>query len=88
MRKSDEYRVPGIEDKADLGICLWERLMWQLIHRGIVDAEALDSIMNISFSPNSAELVSLRDSVHARLRQAVPTLLQLADRDGVPQTED
>ena len=88
MHNPDANGKTGIQDKADLALHLWEGLVRELVERQIIDANALDRILAGVSPPDGGDIGRLRDEMGARLAQALPTPLQLADRDGVRDTED
>ena len=88
MRNPDANGKTGIQDKAELALHLWEGLVRELVKRQIIDANALNRILAGVSPPDGGDIGRLRDDIGARLTQALPTPLQLADRDGVRDTED
>jgi hypothetical protein len=88
MRNPDANGKTGIQDKAELALHLWEGLVRELVERRIIDGDALDRVLAGVSPPDGGDIGRLRDEIGARLAQALPTPLQLADRDGVPDTED
>ena len=88
MRNPDANGKTGIQDKAELALHLWEGLVRELVERRVIDADALDRVLAGVSPPDGGDVGRLRDEIGARLAQALPTPLQLADRDSVPDTED
>jgi hypothetical protein len=88
MRNPDANGTTGIQDRAELALRLWEGLVRELVERRIIDADALDRVLTGVSPPDGGDVGRLRDEIGARLAQALPTPLQLADRDSVPDTED
>ena len=88
MRNPDANAKTGMQDKAELALHLWEGLVRELVEQRIIGADALDRVLAGVSPPDGSDIGRLRDEIGARLAQALPTPLQLTDRDRVPDTED
>ncbi len=93
MHSQTDTETARAEDKADLGLHLWEGLARELIARGAITEAALARILDGTgeFVPalsNSEELRQRHGQIRERLERSCPTALQRADRDGLAATED